>query len=55
LSRNSRDLARRFPELSQAAHALPRNTLVDSEIVICDESGWVDFGGLQARLSTARN
>jgi ATP-dependent DNA ligase len=55
LSGNSRDLAPWFPELSQAAKALPPNTLVDGEIVICDESGWVDFGGLQARLSKARN
>ena len=55
LSRNSRDLAPWFPELSKSAHALPPNTLVDGEIVICDESGWVDFGSLQARLSTARN
>jgi ATP-dependent DNA ligase len=23
--------------------------------VICDDSGWVDFGALQARLGTARN
>jgi 2-methylisocitrate lyase-like PEP mutase family enzyme len=28
---------------------------VDGEIVICDESGWVDFGAVQACLSTRRN
>src|SRR5438094_311395 len=49
LSRNSRDLAPWFPELSQAAESLPQNTLLDGEIVICEETGWVDFGGLQTR------
>ena len=34
---------------------LPPDTLVDGEIVICDDSGCVDFGALQARLGTARN
>jgi ATP-dependent DNA ligase len=54
LSRNSRDLGPWFPELISAATTLPPNTLVDGEIVICNESGWVDFGALQERLSTAR-
>jgi ATP-dependent DNA ligase len=55
LSRNTRDLGQWFPELTRAARTLPPDTLVDGEIVICDETGWVDFGGLQARLGTARN
>jgi ATP-dependent DNA ligase len=55
LSRNARDLGPWFPELIQAAGALPANTLVDGEIVICDETGSSDFGSLQARLSTARS
>jgi ATP-dependent DNA ligase len=55
LSRNSRGLGPWFPELIRAAPSLPPNTLVDGEIVICDESGWVDSGALQERLSTARN
>jgi ATP-dependent DNA ligase len=55
LSRNARDLGQWFPELTRAAHALPSDTHIDGEIVICDERGWVDFGALQARLSTARN
>ncbi|HEY3062764.1 MAG TPA: ATP-dependent DNA ligase, partial [Chloroflexota bacterium] len=55
LSRNTRDLGQWFPELIQAARTLPPDTLVDGEIVICDDSGWVDFGALQARLGTARN
>jgi ATP-dependent DNA ligase len=55
LSRNSRDLGQWFPELMRAARTLPPDTLVDGEIVICDETGWVDFGALQARLGTAHN
>ncbi len=51
LSRNARDLAPWFPELVRAAGALPVNTLIDGEIVICDDAGWVDFGALQQRLS----
>jgi bifunctional non-homologous end joining protein LigD len=48
LSRNTRDLGQWFPELMRAAHTLPPDTLVDGEIVICNDSGWVDFGALQA-------
>jgi ATP-dependent DNA ligase len=55
LSRNTRDLGQWFPELTRAARTLPPDTLVDGEIVICDDSGWVDFGALQTRLGTARN
>ena len=55
LSRNSRDLGQWFPELTRAARGLPPDTLIDGEIVICDDSGWVDFGALQARRGTARN
>src|SRR5262249_55449914 len=55
LSRNSRDLGQWFPELTRAARTLPPDTLIDGEIVICDDAGWVDFGALQARLGTARN
>jgi ATP-dependent DNA ligase len=54
LSRNSRDLGPWFPELIQAGKTLPDGTLLDGEIVICDESGSADFGRLQERLSTAR-
>jgi DNA ligase 1 len=54
LSRNSRDLGQWFPELTRAAQSLPPHTLVDGEMVICNESGWVDFGALQERLGTAR-
>ncbi len=51
LSRNLRDLSPSFPELVEAASALPRGSLVDGEIVIADESGQSDFGALQQRLS----
>jgi ATP-dependent DNA ligase len=55
LSRNARDLGPWFPELVRGARALRPGTLLDGEMVICDESGWVNFGSLQERLSTARN
>jgi ATP-dependent DNA ligase len=55
LSRNARDLSPWFPEIVAAAQKLPPGTLLDGEIVISDEAGWVDFAGLQERLSTARN
>jgi bifunctional non-homologous end joining protein LigD len=51
LSRNLRDLAPWFPELVQAARALPPGTLLDGEIVISDEHGQADFGALQQRLT----
>jgi ATP-dependent DNA ligase len=55
LSRNARDLGPWFPELVGAARALEPGTLLDGEMVTCDESGWADFGSLQERLSTARS
>jgi bifunctional non-homologous end joining protein LigD len=55
LSRNARDLAPWFPELVEAAWHLPPSTLLDGEIVICDENGLSGFGRLQERLSTARS
>ena len=39
LSRNTRDLGPWFPELMRAARTLPPDTLVDGEIVICDDTG----------------
>ena len=54
LSRNLRDLGPWFPEILRAASRLPVGTLLDGEIVICDESGVSEFGRLQERLSTAR-
>jgi ATP-dependent DNA ligase len=54
LSRNGRDLGHAFPELVRAALALPPATLLDGEIVICDDTGAAEFGRLQERLSTSR-
>jgi ATP-dependent DNA ligase len=54
LSRNGRDLAPWFPEVTRAADTLPSNTLLDGEIVIADETGQADFGALQQRLTLAR-
>lgn len=54
LSRNGRDLGPWFPELLQAALALPADTLIDGEIVVANERGEIDFGALQARLTVAR-
>ena len=53
-SRNGRDLAPWFPELTRAADILPRGTFRDGEIVIADEAGQADFGALQHRLTLAR-
>jgi ATP-dependent DNA ligase len=55
VSRNGRDLAPWFPELVQAGQALPVGTLVDGEIVIASDDGFVDFSALQARLNSARS
>lgn len=49
-SRNAKDLLPWFPELGQAARALPAGTVLDGEIVIADEDGTADFGALQDRL-----
>lgn len=54
LSRNARDLAPWFPELTRAAKSLPPRTLLDGEIVIGDERGYPDFAALQHRLAVAR-
>ena len=53
-SRSGRDLGPWFPEIIRAAEALPRETLLDGEIVISDEGGLADFGALQHRLTLAR-
>jgi hypothetical protein len=54
LSRNLKDLSHAFPELVQAGHDLPLDTLVDGEIVIADADGRSNFGALQERLGKAR-
>jgi ATP-dependent DNA ligase len=54
LSRSARDLGPWFPEIIKAAEVLPRNTLIDGEIVIADDGGQADFSALQHRLTLAR-
>jgi ATP-dependent DNA ligase len=36
-----------FQKLARVAECLPRDTLLDCEIVITDETGQADFGALQ--------
>jgi len=53
-SRNSRPMARYFPEVVAAARAsLPPRCVVDGEIVIADADGRLDFWALQQRLHPA--
>src|ERR1700722_20156700 len=48
LSRNGKDLSKRFPRIVSALnHALPANTVVDGEIVAADEDGRPSFQALQ--------
>jgi ATP-dependent DNA ligase len=41
------------PELLEAARYLPPGTVLDGELVLADEAGHADFGGLQERLGLA--
>jgi ATP-dependent DNA ligase len=53
-SRNTRPMARYFPEIVAAARAsLPERCVVDGEIVVPDASGRLDFFSLQQRLHPA--
>src|SRR3954447_23900580 len=54
LSRNLKDLSLAFPELVCAAQTLPRDSVIDGEIVIADAHGNADFGALQQRLGARR-
>lgn len=51
MSRNSRDLGPWFPELMRAPQLLPPNTLVDGEIVICNETGGLTSAGYRTALA----
>jgi hypothetical protein len=55
LRRNLKDLSLPFPELARAAQSLPRDTVLDGEIVIADEHGNADFGALQQRLRAGKH
>jgi hypothetical protein len=50
LSRNLKDLSVSFPEVVRAGQSLPRDSVLDGEIVIADAGGRFDFGALQRRL-----
>ena len=54
LSRNLKELDTSFLELVAAGSVLPKDTLIDGEIVIPDATGASDFGALQKRLGTGR-
>lgn len=47
-TRAGRDVTRSFPEIAEAAAALPARTVLDGELVVWSE-GRVDFGALQSR------
>src|SRR5678815_2645499 len=52
-SRRENLFTEQFPHIAQAFERLPRNTLLDGEIVALDESGRVSFNLLQHHRSKA--
>ncbi len=52
LSRNGKDLGRRFPGVVAALTALPKNCLVDGELVALDETGRPNFSLIQNSASS---
>src|SRR5690606_32657873 len=54
-SRNANDLTTMFPELTIEGNILPKNCILDGEIIIYDEKGKPDFNLMQKREINAKN
>jgi bifunctional non-homologous end joining protein LigD len=53
-SRHDKDLTARFPQVAEDLKSLPRDALLDGEIVVVDESGRAVFQLLQSYLQSGR-
>jgi bifunctional non-homologous end joining protein LigD len=52
--RGGSDATAAFPEVAAALHALPRNVVLDGEVVVVDEGGRTHFQRMQKRLMLRR-